>query len=61
MYKRLRLTNSDPPLYETPEKNHKNYNCTLQRNINAPKKFTMHQDLTNIYQIQLAHQKRIAQ
>ena len=38
MYKRLRLTNCDSPMYETLEKNLKNYNCILQRNINAAKK-----------------------
>ena len=38
MYKRLRLTNSDSPMYETLEKNLKNYNCILQRNVNAAKK-----------------------
>ena len=38
MYKRLRLTNCDSPMYETLEKTLKNYNCILQRNINAAKK-----------------------
>ena len=38
MYKRLRLTNCDLPMYETLEKTLKNYNCILQRNINAAKK-----------------------
>ena len=38
MYKRLRLTNCDSPMYETLEKNLKNYNSILQRNINAAKK-----------------------
>ena len=38
MYKRLRLTNYDSPMYETLEKYLKNYNCILQRNINAAKK-----------------------
>ena len=37
MYKRLRLTNSDSPMYETLETNLKNFNCILQRNINAAK------------------------
>ena len=37
MYKRLRLTNSDSPMYETLEKNLKNFNCILQRNINTAK------------------------
>ena len=31
MYKRLRLTNSESPMYETPEKHLKNFNCILQR------------------------------
>ena len=39
MYKRLRLTNCDSPMYETLEKNLKNYNSILQRNINAAKFF----------------------
>ena len=34
MWKRLRLTNSDFPMYETLEKNLKKFNCILQRNIN---------------------------
>ena len=38
MYKRPRLTNSDSPMYETPEKNLKNFNCILQRNINTAKR-----------------------
>ena len=38
MYKRLRLTNCDSPMYETLEKTLKKYNCILQRNINAAKK-----------------------
>ena len=38
MYKRLRLTNCDSPMYETLEKNLNNYNCILQRNIDAAKK-----------------------
>ena len=38
MYKRLRLTNYDSPMYETLEKNLKNYNSILQRNINAAEK-----------------------
>ena len=38
MYKRLRLTNCDSPMYETLEKNLKNYNSILQRNINVTKK-----------------------
>ena len=38
IYKRLRLTNCDSSMYETLEKNLKNYNCILQRNINAAKK-----------------------
>ena len=37
MYKRLRPTHSDSSMYETLEKNLKNYNCILQRNINAAK------------------------
>ena len=32
MYKRLRLTNSASPMYETLEKNLENFNCILQRN-----------------------------
>ena len=52
MYKRLRLTNSDSPIYETLEKNLKNFNCILQRNINtAIFFFTMNPNLTNVYQI----------
>ena len=39
MYKRLILTNYDSPMYETLEKNLKNYNSILQRNINAAKFF----------------------
>ena len=39
MYKRIRLTNSDSPMYETQEKNLKNFNCILQRNINTAKFF----------------------
>ena len=35
MYKHLRLTNSDSPMYETLEKNLKNFNCILQRNIST--------------------------
>ena len=38
MYKCLRLITCDSPMYETLEKNLKNYNCILQRNINAAKK-----------------------
>ena len=51
MYKRLRLTNCNSPMYETLEKNLKNYNCILQRNINAAKKITMNQNSTGMYQI----------
>ena len=39
MYKRLRLSNSDSPMYETLEKDLKNSNCMLQRNINTAKIF----------------------
>ena len=38
LYKRLRLTNSDSPICETLEKKN-NYNCILQRNINAAKNY----------------------
>ena len=38
MYKHLRLTNCASPMYETLENNLENYNCILQRNINAVKK-----------------------
>ena len=38
MYKHLRLTNCGSPMYETLEKNLKNYNSILQRNTNAVKK-----------------------
>ena len=51
MYKHLRLTYSDSPMYETLEKNFKNFNCIIQRNINTAKKFNMNQNLTNIYQM----------
>ena len=37
MYKCLRLTNSDSPMYETLEKHIENLNCILQRNLNAAK------------------------
>ena len=51
MYKRLRLTNCDSPICETLEKNFKNYNSILKRNINAAKKFIMNQNSTSMYQI----------
>ena len=38
-------------MYETLEKNLKNYNCILQRNINAAKRITMNQNSTGMYQI----------
>ena len=51
MYKRLRLTNSDSPMYETLAKNLTYFNCILQMNIYTAKKFTMNQNLTIIYQM----------
>ena len=54
MYKRLRLTNWDSLMYETKEKNIKNYNCILQRNINAVSVFyyesKFNKDVSNIKQ-----------
>ena len=53
MYRRLRLTNCDSPMYETlEEKTLKNYNCIHQRNINVTKTFTMNLNLTSMYRIQ---------
>ena len=51
MYERPRLTNSDSPMYETLDKNLKNFNCILQRDMNTAIFFTMNHNLTNIYQI----------
>ena len=64
MYKRLRLTNCDSPMYETLEKNLKNYNCILQRNINAAKKELLWIKIQQVcikYKTNLDHHKRIAQ
>ena len=38
-------------MYETLEKNLKNYNSILQRKINAAKNFAMNQNSTSMYQI----------
>ena len=55
MYKRLRLTNCDSPMYETLEKYLKNYNSILQRNINAANFFyyesKFNKNVSNIKQV----------
>ena len=48
MYKHLKLTNCDLPMYETLENNLKNYHCIPERNIDAAKE-TYYESTFNKY------------